>query len=71
MDPKAKDLNLMHINIRGLRRKFEELIFALNVKKIDVVSINETILRPKHKVTIPEYKPIKKDCSTSQGGEWP
>ena len=68
MDSKWKDLNLMHINIRGLRRNIEELIFTLEEKKIDIASINETFLNSKHKVTIPGYKIIRKDRSTGQGG---
>ena len=35
MDTKIKDLNLMHINIRGLRHNMEELIFTLDKKKTD------------------------------------
>ena len=58
----------MHINIRGLRRNLEELIFTLEEKKIDISSINETFLKAKHKVIIPGYKIIRKDCSTGQGG---
>ena len=68
MDSKGKDLNLMHVNIRGLRRNIEELIFTLEEKKVDIASINETFLRPKHKITIPGYKIIRKDRSTIQGG---
>ena len=67
MDPKAKDLSFMHINIRGLRQNFEELIFTLNEKNIDIASINETFLRRKHKLTNPGYQLIKKDDSTGQG----
>ena len=58
----------MHINIRGLRRNIEELIFTLEEKKVDVASIKKTFLKSKHKVTIPGYKMVWKDCSTDQGG---
>ena len=68
MDYKEKDLNLMHVNIRGLRRNIKELIFTLDEKEVDIASVNETFLRPKHKITIPGYKIIRKDCSTIQGG---
>ena len=53
MDSKGKDLNLMHVNIRGLRRNIEELVFTVEEKKIDIASINEMFLRPKYKITIP------------------
>ena len=62
------DLNLLHINIRDLRRNMEELVFKLDEKKINISSINETFLKPKHKITIPGYKIIRKDRSTGQGG---
>ena len=55
-------------DVKGLRRNMEELIFTLDEKKIDIVSINETFLKPKHKITIPGYKIIRKDRSTQQGG---
>ena len=58
----------MHINIRGLRKNIEELIFTLEEKKIGIASINETFLSSKHKVSIPGYKIIRKDHSTGQGG---
>ena len=60
MNPKAKDLNLMHINKRGLRRNFEELIFSLNEKEIYITSINETFFQPKKKI-IPGYPIIRND----------
>ena len=58
----------MHINIRGLRRNIEELIFTLEEKKIDTASINETFLKPEHKITIPGYKIIRKYRSSGKGG---
>ena len=68
MDSNGKDLNLMHMNIRALRRNIEELTFTLEEKKIDITSISERFLRSKHKITIPGYKIIRKDCCTGQGG---
>ena len=68
MESNGKDLNLMHRNIRGLRRNIEELIFTLEEKKIDITSINKMFLISKHKITIPGYKIIRKDRSTGQGG---
>ena len=68
MDIIVKDLNLMHINIRGLRRNSEEFVFTLNENKIDIASINKAFLRPRYKIKIPEYKIIRKGCSTGQGG---
>ena len=48
MDFNGKDLNLiMHVNIRGLRRNIEDLLFTLEEKKIDIASINKMFLKPK------------------------
>ena len=66
MDFNGKDLNLMHVNIRGLRRNIEELIFTLEEKKIDIASINEMFLKPKHKITIPGYKIIRNNQSPGE-----
>ena len=69
MDSKGKDLNLMHIYIRGLRRNVESwFLYILDEKQVHIASINEMFLRPKHKITIPGYKIIRKDCSAWQGG---
>ena len=68
MDINGKDLNLMHINIRGLRRNIEELIFTLEEKTIDIAFINEVFLKPEHKIIIPGYKIIRKDRSSGKGG---
>ena len=68
MDINGKDLNLMHINIRGLRRNIEELIFTLEEKTIDIAFINEVFLKPEQKIIIPGYKIIRKDRSSGKGG---
>ena len=58
----------MHINIRGLRRNIEELIFTLEEKTIDIAFINEVFLKPEQKIIIPGYKIIRKDRSSGKGG---
>ena len=72
MDFNGKYLNLMHINIRGLRRNIEELISMLEEKTIDYIQkktfINEAFLKPEHKIIIPGYKIIRKDRSSGKGG---
>ena len=58
----------MHVNLRGLRRNIEELIFTLEERKIDIASINEAFLKLKHKIIILGYKIIRKDRSSGKGG---
>ena len=73
MDFNGKDINLTNVNIylRGLRRNIEELIFTLEKKKIDIAFINEKLLRPKHKITIPGYKIIRKTVLQVKEEVWP
>ena len=47
--------DLMHLNIRGLRSKMEELQLILKDRIIDMCSLNETSLNPRIKVDIPGY----------------
>ena len=47
--------DLMHLNIRGLRSKIEELQLILKERIIDMYSVNKISLNPKIKVDIPEY----------------
>lgn len=61
MNSKVKKLNLMHKDIRSLRRDFEELILPLIEKDIDIAIINEIFFRPKKKITIPVYPIIRND----------
>ena len=58
----------MHINIKGLRYNYEELILTLNEKKIDIASINEIFLRLKQKIAIPGYYIVRKDRTSGHGG---
>ena len=58
----------MHLNIKGLRSKMEELQVTLKERNIDICSFNKTFLKPKIKVDIPGYHLIRKDRSTGKGG---
>ena len=62
------NFNFMHLTIRGLRSKIEELQFTLKERNIDICSLNETFLKSKIKVNIPGYHIVRKDYSTGKGG---
>ena len=51
----------MHLNIRGLRSKMEELQLGLKKRNIYICSLNETFVKPKIKVDIPGYHLLRKD----------
>ena len=52
---------IMHINIRGIRSKKVELENYLNEEKPDIVSINESFLKPKFNFEINGYNILRKD----------
>ena len=58
----------MHLNIRGLHSKMEELQVILKERNIDICSLNEIFLKSKIKVDIPGHHLIRKDRSTGKGG---
>ncbi len=58
----------LHINIRGISGKKEELIQQLNEKNISAASINETFLTNKSRINIPGYNIIRKERQSRQGG---
>ncbi len=58
----------LHINIRGISGKKEELIQLLNEKNISAASINETFLTNKSRINIPGYNIIRKERQSRQGG---
>ena len=62
-------LKVQHHNIRGVRPKTSELIEQINSEKPDVISLNETFLKPHMKnPKIPGYTWIREDRITSAKG---
>ena len=51
----------MHLNIRGIRSKLNELKLFIKAEKPDFISLNETFLKPSFKVKIDGYNIIRKD----------
>ena len=54
--------------MNGLRARKTELIEHLKEHKPDFVTLNETKVLPKHKVSIPGYESVRKDRSAAGGG---
>ena len=65
---KKEDLKFMHLKVRGLHSKIEELQITLKERNVDICSLNETFLKSKKKVDIPGYHLVRKDRSTGKGG---
>ena len=54
-------IKIMHLNIRGIRSKYEELLSFLDDYKPEIISFNETCLNPTIKFNIPGYNLIRSD----------
>ena len=54
--------------MNGLRARKTELIEHLKEHKPDFVTLNETEVLPKHKVSISGYESVRKDRSAAGGG---
>ena len=57
-----------HINIRGLRPKLMELSEFIQECQIDIISVNETFLKPSMNIDIPGFDIFRKDRKTRNGG---
>ena len=64
-----RGLKICHINIRGLRGKFDEIKNILSYHKIDILTLNELFLnKEKVKFEIPGFTFIRKDRKKGTGG---
>lgn len=64
------ELHVMHFNAQGITNPSSilELEHLINERKVDIVLLNETFLKPKHKFKLRNYKIYRKDRSTHGGG---
>ena len=63
-----KKLNIAHINIRSCINKNLELQLFLKENNIDILTLNETRLKPNKKFEIPNYVVLRKDRAKKKGG---
>jgi hypothetical protein len=61
-------INIVHINIRGLRTSKTELNLLINERQPHVITINETFLKPHVKFSIPNYTTFRKDRRNRPNG---
>ena len=62
------ELNVVHINIRGLKTSKTELELLINDIQPHIITINETHLRPNDRVNFSNYNIIRKDRRDRRGG---
>lgn len=64
------EIHVMHFNAQGITNPsyILELEHILNERKIDIVFINETFLKPKHKFKLRNYAIYREDRPTHGGG---
>ena len=68
MGHNMKDINIVHINIRGILTSQTELNLHINERQPHVITLNETFLKPHNKLKIPNYNIIRKDRRDRRNG---
>jgi Exonuclease III len=63
-----KELNVIHINIQGIKTSRTELELLITDLQPHIITINETHLKPKDQLSIPNYNVIRKDRRNGRGG---
>lgn len=65
-----KCLRVMHWNAQGITTEpaVSQLELFVHKEKIDIILLNETFLKPKHKFKISKYKVYREDRKTHGGG---
>ena len=63
-----KELNIIHINIQGLKSSKTELEYLIHERRPHIITLNETHLKSNQKFTIQNYCIIRKDRRDRQGG---
>ena len=61
-------MNIVFCNCQGLRPQRKELQNYLLENQIDILALNETYLKPKHKFHLPSYDIYKNDRSVGIKG---
>jgi len=59
-------INIMHCNVTSIKKHKDEIFARFN--KFDILSINETNLKPQQLFSLPGYKIFRNDRSDKQGG---
>ena len=68
MPRQPSQLKVMHLNIQSINNKQKELQHHIAVNQIDILSLNETWLKPNQKLKIPNYNTVRKERPTQAGG---
>jgi exonuclease III len=68
MPRQQSKIKIMHLNIQSVNHKIKELQHHIATNQIDVLSLNETWLKPHQKVRIPNYIVVRKDRPAQAGG---
>ena len=61
-------LQIGHLNIQSIRNKLDELKHFIAYYNLDILSLNETHLKPSHKISIPNFNIIRLDRQNKNGG---
>ena len=61
-------LTLLHLNVRSLRARRDELLLFLQESHTDVATLNETYLTARHRLFFPGYTLFRQDNGSHSGG---
>lgn len=63
-------LKILHINIRSIdsETKLAQLIRLIKIHKVNIISLNETFLKPTKQIDIPGFKIFRDDRKDQKGG---
>ena len=63
-----KEIRILHNNVNGIYTSRTELDVILTEQNPDIITLNETFLKPHNKLTYPNYNIIRKDRLDRQRG---
>ena len=68
LNQNLNQLKIAHLNIQSVKNKIEELKNYLIINNIDIISLNETMLKSKNIFKINNYNCVRCDRKHKRGG---
>lgn len=63
-----RHIKIAHLNIQSVRNKIDKLKHFVASHGIDIMSLNETFLKPSYSISIPSYNIVRLDRKKRKGG---
>ena len=68
MPRRPSQLKIMHLNVQSISNKLKEIQHHIATEEIDILSLNETWLKPSQKLKMPNYSLVRKDRPSQPHG---